>query len=320
MIRTEKLTKYYGDFCALNDLSIDIDKGEIFGYIGPNGAGKTTTIRILAALMKPTSGRAYVGDIDVINNPRKGKDMVGYLPDFFGVYEGMRVREYLDFFGAAFKIRRKQRRKRIDKVLDITGSTYMEDMFVEALSRGMKQRVGIARTLLHDPTVLLLDEPLSGLDPSARIEMKELLHKLGEMGKTILVSSHILPELATICDTVGILDKGEIHAMGPVEEIMEGIRQDRLVEMEVVDEPKKAQQLLLKASEKADIHDIEIEGHAIRFEWNATDAQLSQLLSTLVQNGIKVVGFQEVAISLEEAFIELTGEIPDDHQPAPEAV
>jgi ABC-2 type transport system ATP-binding protein len=320
MIRTEELTKYYGDFCALRELDVHIEKGQVFGYIGPNGAGKTTTIRILAALMKPTSGRAFIGDIDVTRNPRRIKELVGYLPDFFGVYEGMRVQEYLDFFGAAFKIRRKERRQRIEKVLDITGSTYMRDMFVEALSRGMKQRVGIARTLLHDPSVLLLDEPLSGLDPTARIEMKELLRKLGQMGKTILVSSHILPELSAICDSVGILDHGQLHAFGSVAEVMRGIRQNRLVEVEVLDDPDGAANLLRKTAEHEEIENIEIEERIIRFEWNASDAQLSKLLTSLVEKGFNLIGFQEVPISLEEAFVELTGHVPEEERPAPEAV
>ncbi|MFW6280040.1 MAG: ATP-binding cassette domain-containing protein, partial [Planctomycetota bacterium] len=314
MIKTDNLTKYYGDFCALKDLSISIDKGRIFGYIGPNGAGKTTTIRILAALMKPSSGRAWIGDVEVSNDARAAKDLVGYLPDFFGVYEGMRVREYLDFFGAAFKIPRGERQKRISRVLDITGSTYMEDMFVEALSRGMKQRVGIARTLLHDPEVLLLDEPLSGLDPNARIEMKELLRRLGKLGKTILVSSHILPELASICDVVGILDHGEIHAFGPVDELMDGIREDRLVELTVLDDARDAGRVLEKASEKAPISNIEIDGRTVRFTWGASEKQLSKLLSYLLQKDLRVHTFREVPISLEEAFIELTGNVPDEEQ------
>ena len=275
---------------------------------------------MLAALMKPTQGQAFIGDVDVARNPARVKELVGYLPDFFGVYEGMRVQEYLDFFGAAFKIRRKERRSRIDQVLNITGSTYMEDMFVEALSRGMKQRIGIARTLLHDPAVLLLDEPLSGLDPNARIEMKELLRKLGEMGKTILVSSHILPELAAICDSVGILDHGQLHACGSVDKIMHGIRQNRVVEVELLDDPKGAAAFLRKSREEEEIGEVEVQGHVVRFEWNASDTQLSSLLAGLVEKGFNVVGFQEVPISLEEAFIELTGRTPEDEQPSPEAV
>jgi ABC-2 type transport system ATP-binding protein len=310
MIRTENLTKYYGDFCALNDLNIEISKGQIFGYIGPNGAGKTTTIRILAALMRPSKGRAFIGNVETTSQPRKVRDMVGYLPDFFGVYEGMRVSEYLDFFGAAFKIPRRKRKARIEEVLETTGSTYMKDMFVEALSRGMRQRVGIARTLIHDPEVLLLDEPLSGLDPTARIETKELLRKLGGMGKTILVSSHILPELAAICNTIGILNHGKLLAFGPVEKVMRGIRHNRLIEVQVVSGAETTAEFLRQNAEQTGMANVQRDGTKIRFEWDATDAQLSDLLATLVNKGHKVLGFQEVPISLEEAFMKLTGLTP----------
>jgi len=308
MIRTESLTKYYGEFCALKDLNLRIERGEVFGYIGPNGAGKTTTIRILAALMTPSSGRAYVGGTEVTRHPQRIKELVGYLPDFFGVYEGMRVYEYLDFFGAAYKIPRRLRRKRIDEVLETTGSTYMKDKFVEALSRGMKQRIGIARTLIHNPAVLLLDEPLSGLDPKARIEMKELLRKLGELGKTVLVSSHILPELSSISTSVGILDRGRLLVCGRVDEVMRGIRQNRLVEVRLLDNAEGAARLLRGMSEKEQVGAVVRQGDIVRFEWNASEPELTALLGRLVGKGYKVVSFQEVPISLEEAFMELTGD------------
>ncbi len=306
MIKFEKLTKYYGDFCALKELSLDIEKGNIFGYIGPNGAGKTTTIRILAALMRPTSGSCYVDNVEVTHHPRKIKELVGYLPDFFGVYEGMRVYEYLDFFGAAFKIPRKQRKKRIDKVLEISGASYMSDIFVEALSRGMKQKVGIARTLIHDPKVLLLDEPLSGLDPTARVEMKNLLRNLVDRGKTILVSSHILPELSAICDTIGIINNGKLITSGPVNEVMAGIRQERLIEIKFLEKAGKAEQILQKKSEKHAIKELSRKGQMLRFQWKANDTQLSDLLSNFIGKGFRLVEFHEVPISLEEAFMELT--------------
>jgi len=307
MIRTEGLTKYYGNFCALKDLNLRIEAGQIFGYIGPNGAGKTTTIRMLAALMKPTRGHAYIEDVDASRHPRRIKELVGYLPDFFGVYEGMRVYEYLDFFGAAFKIPRRLRRRRIEEVLEITGSTWMRDRFVEALSRGMRQKIGIARTLLHNPKVLLLDEPLSGLDPAARIETKNLLRKLGEMGKTILVSSHILPELATICNAVGILDEGTLLASGPVDEVMRSIRQNRMVEVRLLDNADGAVELLRKGVSASAIGKVTRSDNVVRFEWNASDSELSNLLALLVEKGFPVLGFQEVPISLEDAFMELTG-------------
>jgi len=307
MIKTEDLTKFYGDFCALRELNLEIDKGHVFGYIGPNGAGKTTTIRMLAALMKPTSGHAYIDGVEVTHHPQRIKELVGYLPDFFGVYEGMRVHEYLDFFGAAFGIPRRLRRKRMDEVLEITGSSYMRDKFVETLSRGMKQKIGIARTLLHNPSTLLLDEPLSGLDPTARIETKNLLRKLGEMGKTILVSSHILPELAAICDSVGILDRGKLLASGPVQEVMRGIRRNRIVEIRLLDNAEAAAELLRRAEHAPAIGNVERTDNVVRLEWNASDRELSELLAFLMEKGFQVLGFQEVPISLEEAFMELTG-------------
>jgi len=307
MIKTEDLTKFYGDFCALRELNLEIDKGHVFGYIGPNGAGKTTTIRMLAALMKPTSGHAYIDGVEVTHHPQRIKELVGYLPDFFGVYEGMRVHEYLDFFGAAFGIPKRLRRKRMDEVLEITGSSYMRDKFVETLSRGMKQKIGIARTLLHNPSTLLLDEPLSGLDPTARIETKNLLRKLGEMGKTILVSSHILPELAAICDSVGILDRGKLLASGPVQEVMRGIRRNRIVEIRLLDNAEAAAELLRRAEHAPAIGNVERTDNVVRLEWNASDRELSELLAFLMEKGFQVLGFQEVPISLEEAFMELTG-------------
>ena len=306
MIRTEGLTKYYGDFCALKDLTINIEKGQIFGYIGPNGAGKTTTIRILAGLLRPTEGHGYVGEFDVSRHPRRVKSLIGYLPDFFGVYVGMRVEEYLDFFGAAFKIPRKQRRKRIDHVLEVTGSTYMKDLFVEALSRGMKQRIGIARTLIHDPSTLLLDEPLSGLDPKARIEMRSLLRRLGEMGKTVLVSSHILPELGSLCDTVGMLEQGRLLTYGPLDEVVHGVRHNRLVEIQLLNNAAGAGELLKAMPESSGVSDVRRDGNLIRFEWSGADGLLSELLAAMVNKGFRVLWFREVPLNLEEAFMRLT--------------
>ncbi len=305
MIKIKNLTKFYGDFCALRDLNLDISKGHIFGYIGPNGAGKTTTIRILAALMRPTNGTCHVKGIDVTQKPQKIKELVGYLPDFFGVYEGMRVYEYLDFFGAAFKIPRKKRTKRIDEVLDITKATYMKDVFVEALSRGMKQKVGIARTLIHNPEVLLLDEPLSGLDPTARVEMKDLLRTLVDNGKTILVSSHILPELSAISDTIGMLNHGKLIASGPVNTVMKGIRQERLIEIQFLSDAEKAITLLQNNNSENQFDKISQNDQMVRFEINANDKQIAALLNKLVSKGFNIVQFREVPISLEEAFIEL---------------
>src|ERR1051325_8240043 len=211
MIKTVNLTKHYKNFVALQNLNLEIEKGHIFGYIGPNGAGKTTTIRVLCGLLKQTSGQAFINGVEVNSkNLQEIKRLVGYLPDYFGVYDQMSVWEFLDFFGAAYKIERNTRRKRIEEVLELTEATYMIDYQMNSLSRGMRQRVGIAKTLLHDPMVIILDEPTSGLDPQARIEGRQLISQLRQLGKTILLSSHILHEISMVCDQIGIIDHGQL--------------------------------------------------------------------------------------------------------------
>jgi len=217
----------------LDALSLSIQRGQILGLIGPNGAGKTTTISILAGLVRPTSGSASIAGADCVRDVRTIKRLVGYLPDKFGAYENMRVREYLDFFGAAFGIPRRQRAKRIGEVLDLVGAGWMQDRYVESLSHGMQQSVGLARTLLHDPEVLILDEPANGLDPEARIEMRAILVRLARAGKTLLVTSHVLPELSRICDRIAILSAGRLCAYGTLEEIMHQVHHARTIEVQV---------------------------------------------------------------------------------------
>ena len=234
VVVTKNLTKKYGDLLALKDLSISVDRGRILGFIGPNGAGKTTTIKILVGQARPTAGSASIAGADCVRESKKIKRLVGYMPDVFGLYDNMRVHEYLDFFGAAFSIPRKKRIMRIGEVMETTGCTYMKDRFVESLSHGMKQRVGIARTLLHDPQVLILDEPALGLDPKARIEMRELLLQLAAMGKTLIVTSHILPELSRICDQVAIITRGRLRAFGTQKEIMRMVTQQRMMEVQLL--------------------------------------------------------------------------------------
>ena len=226
----ERLSKNYGTFTALDDLTLTLYAGQILGLIGPNGAGKTTAIKILVGLIRPTAGTATIAGADCVRDSHKIKRLVGYMPDTFGAYDNMRVREYLDFFGAAFGIRRRDRIRRMDEVMDITGTAYMKDKYVQSLSHGMQQRVGLARTLLHDPQVLILDEPVNGLDPQARIEMRDLMIRLASFGKTLLVTSHILPELSRICDRVAILTHGKMRAFGTVEEIGRQVSQQRTIE------------------------------------------------------------------------------------------
>src|SRR5215472_1520826 len=235
VIETKELTKKYGQFVALDRLTMSVQRGQILGFVGPNGAGKTTTIKILVGLARPTSGSATVAGVDCVKEARKLKRLVGYMPDTFGSYDNMRVGEYLDFFGAAFGIPRRQRAKRISEVLEITGAKSFRDLYVEALSHGMKQRVAIARTLLHDPEVLILDEPANGLDPMARIEMRELMLSLAEQGKTLLVTSHVLPELARVCHRVAIITRGRLRAFGTLEEITRQLNQLRPMEVLLAD-------------------------------------------------------------------------------------
>src|SRR5687767_1109462 len=247
ILQTHSLTKIYGAHTALDQLNLTVHRGEVFGYIGPNGAGKTTTFRILAGLLDPTSGKAMIAGKDVTGDKDAIKQMVGYLPDNFGVYPTLRVWEYLDFFAAAYLIPRKQRAERIDHCLKIANADEFRDKLMGALSRGMKQRVGIAKTLLHDPQVIILDEPAATLDPRARVEMRRLLRELADLGKAVLVSSHILPELADVCDTVGILGNGKMIACGPVQEMLRTVRQRRLIEIQVIKGKEQARQVLAQA-------------------------------------------------------------------------
>ncbi len=308
VVQTKDLTKRYGEFTALDRLNIHIDRGHILGFIGPNGAGKTTTIKILVGLAKPTEGSASICGVDCTRDAARIKKLVGYMPDTFGSYDNMRVREYLDFFGAAFKIPRKLRAKRIDEVMETTGATYMRDLYVESLSHGMKQRVGIARTLLHDPEVLILDEPANGLDPNARIEMRQILLKLAEMGKTLIVTSHILPELARICDSVAMITHGKLRAFGTLDQIMRQISQRRMMELVLVDKADvdRAARLLAEHLEAdAEVTPSHAEAE-IRFSTARNDGELAGLLAQLTASGVKLVQFREVPLDLEDAFMEVT--------------
>lgn len=310
VIETHELTKQFGEFTALDRLSISVDAGQILGFIGPNGAGKTTAIRILVGLLRPTSGTARIAGANCVADARKIKRLVGYMPDTFGSYDNMRVTEYLDFFGAAFSIRRRDRTRRVTEVLEITGSTWMKDRFVESLSHGMKQRIGIARTLLHDPQVLILDEPANGLDPQARIEMRELLLRLADQGKTLIVTSHILPELSRICNVVAIVTKGKLRAFGKLQDIMRQINQRRMFEIQLLDvnQVDSTRQLVadsLDPDDRASVSASAAEA-IVRFDTKQPDEQLSKLLSHLIECGNTVAQFREVTTDLEDAFLTVT--------------
>jgi ABC-2 type transport system ATP-binding protein len=308
VVETNGLTKRYGEFTALDNLSISLKRGEILGFIGPNGAGKTTTIKILVGLSRPTSGTASICGADCMSDSRAIKKLVGYMPDRFGSYENMRVAEYLDFFAAAFKVPWSQRKKRIDQVLETTNAEYMRDRFVESLSHGMQQRIGIARTLLHDPEVLILDEPANGLDPQARVEMRDLLLRLAELGKTLIVTSHILPELSRICDQVAIITHGKLRAFGPLAQIMHEVSQLRSLEVQVgrVDQIDETADLIREGiPDSQDVAGSSTE-QIVRFRSTADDEQLGDLLAALVTKGIRVIQFRELHADLEDAFLSVT--------------
>src|SRR5947208_939308 len=304
ILRTEGLTKTYGTHVALDHLDLTVHRGEVFGYIGPNGAGKTTTFRILAGLLDPTSGKAQIAGKDVTGDKDAIKQVVGYLPDNFGVYPTLRVWEYLDFFAAAYRIAKKDRKERIDYCLKIANATEFRDKPMGALSRGMKQRVGIAKTLLHDPQVIILDEPAATIDPRARVQMRQLLRELADLGKAVLVSSHILPELADVCDTVGILTAGKLVVAGPVQEILRTVRQRRLMEVQLLGNREQARAMLAQAP--GSWEPVGDQNGTLRYEVQADERQLAEGLQLLLKQGVQVVSYAEVPADLEDVFMSLT--------------
>lgn len=305
MIKTVDLTKKYGDSFAIKSIELDLAEGDLFGFIGPNGAGKTTTMRIIATLLEPSWGEAYVCGNSVHTKPKEIRRLVGYMPDFFGVYDDMTVVEYLQFFASAYRINGEARRKRVDEMLEVVDLDFKRDAFANTLSRGQTQRLGLARTLLHDPQVLLLDEPLSGLDPRARIEMRNLLRRLGQMGKTIIVSSHILPELADICNKVGIIDRGVLNVNTDVEEVKRRVRQHivLVIHPELITDLEKMESLL-SGHEK--VQGVERGDSSLRVILKPGVQQFSDLPTLLIQDGIALKKFSEEELDLEAAFMALT--------------
>lgn len=303
------LSKRYGDLLALDDLTLQVEEGAVVGFIGPNGAGKTTTMRILTTLLKPTSGEAWVNGHEVTREPEAVRRMIGYMPDFFGVYEEMKVWEYLDFFAACYDIPAAVRDGMIDDLLALVDLGHKKESFVDELSRGMKQRLCLARTLTHDPQVLILDEPASGLDPRARIEMRELLRELKQMGKTIFFSSHILSEVADICTSIAILEAGKLVAYGDMDEMKKQLRAHRLIEVRLIGELAPLQEVLLRTPEVASIlaaPEVDLPPDSLRFDFTGDDAALSALLGRLMGAQIPIVSFSEVTGDLEDVFLQAT--------------
>ena len=303
MIETVDLTKKYGDFVALDSLDLKLERGDLFGFIGPNGAGKTTTIRILATLLAPTWGEAYVCGYSVHTHPREIRRAIGYMPDVFGVYDDMRVGEYLEFFAAAYRITGPERRRVAERSLELVDLGSKRDELVTSLSRGMTQRLGLARVLLHDPEVLLLDEPASGLDPRARIEMRGLLKRLQAMGKTILVSSHILPELADICNRVGIIEYGRLLACGNVQDLLAQVRGRPTIRIRVAGSAEAAAKTLERCAEALAVT-VKQGEVLVALADGITDP--SPIAARLVADGHGLVSMQEQEVNLETAFLELT--------------
>ena len=306
MIEVNDLTKSFGKHRGINNLSMSVPAESILGFIGPNGAGKSTTIKLLCGLLKPDSGSASINGIDV--NPKnydKIKRTVGYMPDIFGVYDKMSVWEYLDFFGAAYKIPSSARKKRVEEVLDLVNSSHMIDYQVASLSRGMRQKIGLAKTMLHDPDVLILDEPAGGLDPQARIEMREIIIHLKSLGKTIMLSSHILPELGTICDLVAIVAKAQLRAFGTVDEVSASLTEKLRYSLTVDGDAEYAESIV---SQYENVEEVSRSQSDILFTYNGTRSDIADVIAGLVQNNVRVTSMSEEEIDLEAVFMKVTTE------------
>jgi ABC-2 type transport system ATP-binding protein len=303
MIKLIDFGKDYGDFTAVECLNLEIAAGEMFGFIGPNGAGKSTTIRFLATLLRASRGEGTVNGHSVTGDPMGVRRSVGYMPDNFGVYDGMKVWEFLDFFAVAYRIGRSRRKQVITDVLELLDLGHKRDDYVNGLSRGMKQRLCLAKTLVHDPPVLILDEPASGLDPRARLEVKALLKELRRMGKTILISSHILTELADCCTSIGIIERGQLLMHGPIDDVYRRIRGNRIIEIRFVSHMDVGLSVI-RSSQFT--RDVQVDDHSAIVELETDDQGVSDLLSQLIANKVGVRSFAEKDPSLEDVFMLVT--------------
>jgi ABC-2 type transport system ATP-binding protein len=303
MIELINFSKRYGQFTAVENLNLKIEAGELFGFIGPNGAGKSTSIRFLATLLKATAGDGIVNGHSVSKDPMAVRRSIGYMPDNFGVYDGMKVWEFLDFFAVAYQVPRARRRAVIGDVLELLDLTHKREDYVNGLSRGMKQRLCLAKTLVHDPPVLILDEPSSGLDPRARLEVKALLKELRRMGKTILISSHILSELADCCTSIGIIERGQLLLHGPINDVYRQIRGNRIVEIKFVDGMERGLSLIRSfPATRA----VQVEDHRATIELAAEDEDVATLLQQLMGAGVRLRSFAEKDPTLEDVFMMVT--------------
>ncbi|AJK89193.1 ABC transporter ATP-binding protein [Lysinibacillus fusiformis] len=305
MIEIRDLTKRYGSFTALDHLNLSLEEGIVFGFVGANGAGKSTTFSILATLLSPTSGDALINGKSVVKEPKEVRKQIGYMPDFFGVYDQLKVDEYLDFYGASYGIQLAERQVLIPQLLELVNLTSKRYEYVDLLSRGMKQRLCLARALIHDPKVLILDEPASGLDPRARVEMRDILRNLKSMGKTILISSHILPELAEMCDEIGVIDNGKLIAHGNVAAIQAQLQGEKRIVMKVTDRINEVRAYL---EEDPHISSIDVLEHRleIAFNYRGTDAEQVALLKKAILADLPIYALSEEEKDLEDVFMAIT--------------
>ncbi len=314
-IETRGLTRCYGKLTAVQNLDLNVQKGSLYGLIGPNGAGKTTTIRMLAGLLEPSSGEIIINGEPIQQNMNELRRQIGYMPDFFGVYEDLLVWEYLDFFARCYDLTTNRRKVIIDELLELVDLTEKRNSYVHTLSRGMRQRLCLAHAMVHDPQVLLLDEPASGLDPRARVEMRELLRELGAMGKTIVLSSHILSELAELCDSIGIIEKGQLVASGLLEDIRAQMQEGRRLRAHILSDLEEAQAILRGRPGVGQIYQMtngngSTAGKELEIEFLGDENAVADLLEVLVARGVRMASFSETRTDLEEVFLRLTkGEV-----------
>lgn len=314
MIQTHDLTKVYGNLRAIDSLELSLGERDVFGFIGPNGAGKTTTMKILTTLLEPSWGEATVCGYSIYTHAPELRRVIGYMPDFFGVYEDMQVIEYLEFFAAAYRIRGEQRKKRCEEMLELVDLGYKRNALVTSLSRGMTQRLGLARVLLHDPQVLLLDEPASGLDPRARIEIRTLLKELSLMGKTIMVSSHILPELADVCNKIGIIERGKLLVNANVEDVLRQVRRAGRIHVTLAEHQSREEfrknpaEQAVRLIENLEIVDQTAINDSVRFSVQLREGieDYSEIPNQLAAAGCRFLSIHEDEINLETAFMTLT--------------
>lgn len=311
MVEIEELTKRYGRFLALDHVNFHINKGDIFGFVGPNGAGKTTTMRIMCGLIKATSGNVVIDGVNVLKRPAEVKRLIGYVPDFFGVYDNLKVMEYMEFYGSMYGMRKADVVDASERLLELVNLQDKHEAFVDSLSRGMKQRLCVARSLIHDPELLILDEPGSGLDPRSRVEMWNLLKRLSAMGKTIMISSHILPELSEMCDSIGVLDHGRMVASGNVDEILD--HSDAVSPVRIkwymlgMSAETSMDRISVIIKERFDVDRIIVRDDEIFVYYTGSRERDSELLRSLVDNGVHIHQFYRDRGDLESLFLEITG-------------